>query len=309
MHKIKGIYCASLTPINSDFSINKKLFLEHCERLLTQNIDGIAIFGTTGEASSFSIEEKLDAIHFLVDNKIEPNKLIPGTGLNSIKDTVYFTKVVSKLKVKSVLVLPPSYYKNISTEGITNYYKRVVEEVGEKNLYYLLYHYPQLSNVSIELNVIENLLHKYPENIVGIKDSSGNIDNMLKIIKTFDSFAVFSGSDSLALKVVKNGGAGAITAASNISAKLLSFIVNNWKKESSISKFSNLQKLQEEIRSSVFHHQPISLLKAYISIRDSNPHWNRVLPPLVPLKDPSMNTTVISLQELINKMEVLLSNS
>ena len=132
---------------------------------------------------------------------------------------------------------------------------------------------------------------------------------MIKMIKIFKDFSVFSGSDNLALKVVKSGGAGAITSVSNISGKLLSFIINNWKKESSISKFSELQKLQEEIRSNVFHHQPISSLKAFMSIKNNNPEWNRLVPPLIPLKDPSNNTTVISLNELIKKMNLLLSSA
>ena len=309
MYKIFGTYCASLTPFNADYSINKQLLLVHCNNLLSQNIDGIAIFGTTGEANSLSIEEKLDAINYLIENKIDSRKLIPGTGLNSIKDTVFFTKAVSKMNVRAVLVLPPSYYKNVNNEGLISYYLRVVEEVGEVNLHYLLYHFPQMSSVSIDLNIIEKLLYKYPDNIVGIKDSSGDSDNMIKMIKIFKDFSVFSGSDSLALKAVKNGGAGAITAVSNISGKLLSFIINNWKEESSISNFSELQKLQEEIRSNVFHHQPISSLKAFISTRDDNPEWNRLLPPLTFLQDPSNNSTIINLQVLIKKMNLLLSST
>ena len=309
MNKITGTYCASLTPFNADFSINKKLLLEHCKNLFSQQIDGIAIFGTTGEANSLSIEEKLEAINYLIENKIDPSKLIPGTGLNSIKDTVFFTKEVAKLKVKGVLVLPPSYYKNINNEGIINFYTRVVEDVGETQLHYLLYHFPQMTNVNIDLNVIEKLLYKYPHNIVGIKDSSGDSDSMIKMIKTFRDFSVFSGSDSLALKAVKSGGAGAITAVSNISGKLLSFIINNWREESSISKFSEFQKLQEEIRSNVFHHQPISLLKAFISTRDNNLEWNRLLPPLTLLQGPSNNKTVISLLELTKKMNLLFSST
>ena len=308
MYKISGTYCATLTPFNLDYSINKKQLLEHCNNLLSQNIDGIAIFGTTGEANSLSITEKLDAINYLIENKIDSRKLLPGTGLNSIKDTVYFTKAVAKMNVRGVLVLPPSYYKNVNSEGLISYYTRVVEEVSETNLHYLLYHFPQMSSVSIDLNIIEKLLYKYPDNIVGIKDSSGDSDNMIKMIKIFKDFSVFSGSDSLALKAVRNGGAGAITAVSNISGKLLSFIINNWKEASSIAKFSELQKLQEEIRSTVFHHQPISSLKAFISSRDDNPEWNRLLPPLTHLLDPSNNTTVISLHELTKKMDILLSN-
>ena len=309
MYKISGTYCASLTPFNADYSINKKLFLEHCNNLLSQQIDGIAIFGTTGEANSLSIEEKLDAINFLIDNKIEPNKLLPGTGLNSIKDTVFYTKAVAKMNVRGVLVLPPFYYKNINSEGLISYYTRVVEEVGETKLHYLLYHIPQMSCVNIDLNVIEKLLTKYPNNIVGIKDSSGDIDNMLKMIKYFTDFSVFSGSDSLALKVVRSGGAGAITAVSNISGQLLNFIIRNWKEESSISNFSELQNLQEEIRSTVFNYPPISILKAFISIKYNKPEWNKLLPPLTLLHEPSNNSTIINLQELIKKMNLLLSST
>ena len=309
MYKISGTYCASLTPFNADYSINKKLLLEHCNSLLTKNIDGIAIFGTTGEANSLSIEEKLDAISFLIDNKIDPRKLLPGTGLNSIKDTVIFTKAVAKINVKGVLVLPPSYYKNINNAGLIDFYIRVVEEVGESNLHYLLYHFPQMTSVNINLIVIEKLLYKYPDNIVGIKDSSGDIENMIKMIKIFKDFSVFSGSDSLALKAVRSGGAGAITAVSNISGQLLNFIIKNWKKESLISNFTDFQDLQVEIRSNIFHHQPISVLKAFLSTKHDNPEWNRLLPPLTSLKEPTNNATIISLLELIKKMNLLLSGA
>ena len=78
MYKISGTYCASLTPFNADFSINKKLLLEHCNNLLSQKVDGIAVFGSTGEGNSLSIEEKLDAINYLIENKIDPRKLLPS---------------------------------------------------------------------------------------------------------------------------------------------------------------------------------------------------------------------------------------
>ena len=309
MYKISGTYCASLTPFNADYSINKILLLEHCNNILSQQIDGIAIFGTTGEANSLSIEEKLDAISFLIENNIEPRKLLPGTGLNSIKDTVLFTKAVAKMNVRGVLVLPPFYYKNVTNDGLINYYTKVVEDVGETKLHYLLYHFPQMSCVGIDLHVIEKLLSIYPNNIVGIKDSGDDIDNMLKIIKSFKDFAVFSGSDTHAHKIVKNGGAGAITAVSNISGQLLSFIINNSKRYSSIANFTELQNLQEEIRSNVFNHQPISVLKAFMSTKYNNPEWNRLLPPLTTLLEPSNNSTIISLLTLIKKMEKLLSNT
>ena len=132
---------------------------------------------------------------------------------------------------------------------------------------------------------------------------------MIKMIKIFDNFSVFCGSDSLALKAVRSGGAGAITAVSNISGQLLSFIINNSKQDSSIANFTELQNLQEEIRSNVFNHQPISVLKAFMSTKYNNPEWNRLLPPLTTLLEPSNNSTIIRLLTLIKKMEKLLSNT
>lgn len=309
MHKITGTYCAALTPLNDDFSINHQLFLDHCNYLLSQNLDGLAIFGTTGEANSFNVEEKIEAINYLIDNKIDPLKLIPGTGQCSIKDTIKLTKSVANLKVKAVLVLPPFYYKNVQNESIIDYYSRVIEGVGQKNFNYILYQIPQTSGVNIGFEIIEKLISIFPSNVIGIKDSSGDLDTMLKTIKYFQDFSVFSGSDSLALKACKHGGAGAITATSNVSGKLLSYIVNNCRKESQISNFNEMQNLQKKIRETVFSYEPISVLKAFLSKRSNNKDWNRLNAPLSSISNPSDHKAIIGLSELINIMEDLLANS
>ena len=309
MHKINGVFSASLTPINEDYSINLNSYLSHCQWLLKQNLTGLAIFGTTGEANSFTIDEKIRAIEFLIDNKIYANQLMPGTGQCSISDTVRFTKRCSELKVRAVLVLPPFFYKGVSDEGIIEYYKRVIEEVGDKHLKYILYHIPQVSGVPITFDVIEKLIKMYPTNVVGMKDSSGDLDNMLKVTKFFNGFSLFSGHDSLALKVVKHGGAGAITATSNISGRLLSFIINNYKEEFLIDNFQEHQLLQEKIRQTLTTHEPISALKAFMSVRYGKSEWNRINPPLTKIINPENHKTVISLLELIKKMDELVPSS
>jgi len=309
MHKIHGTYCAALTPLNTDYSINKELFLEHCNNLLSEDLDGLGIFGTTGEGNSFNVNEKIEAVNYLIDNNIGADKLIPGTGLCSIKDTVLYSKTIAKLKVKAILVLPAFYYKDVSNEGVVEFYKRVIEEVGESDLKYILYNIPQVSGVSIGFEVIEQLIKLFPNNVVGMKESSGNLDNMLKITKYFNNFSLFSGSDSLALKVCRSGGAGAITATSNISGKLLSYIVNNYKKDSSIENFQSLQKLQEQIRETTLTHEPISVLKTFLSVKNNEEEWNRINPPLTVIPNPSSHKTVISLLTLIKKMEELLPSA
>ena len=309
MHKINGVYSAALTPINEDLSINKKLYLEHCQYLMKQGHDGLAIFGTTGEANSFSIKEKCEATDFLLSNNIDPQLLIPGTGSSSVEDAIQLTKFAEKHKTRAVLLQPPFYYKNVSDEGILNYFRKIIESVGSSDFHYLLYNIPQTTSVELNFNIIETLLKLYPNNIVGIKDSSGNTDSMLKTVKYFENLALFCGHDSLALHICKRGGAGAITAGTNISGKLLSFIINNKNKEKEIKGFNNYQTLLEQIRETITSEEPISVMKAYFSVINDIPEWNNLMPPLKSLDQPSKNKTIIRLIELTTKMNELISSA
>ena len=309
MHKINGVYSAALTPINEDLSINKKLYLEHCQYLMKQGHDGLAIFGTTGEANSFSIKEKCEAIDFLLSSNIDPQLLIPGTGSSSVEDAIQLTKFAEKHKTRAVLLQPPFYYKNVSDEGILNYFRKIIESVGSSDFHYLLYNIPQTTSVELNFNIIETLLKLYPNNIVGIKDSSGNTDSMLKTVKYFENLALFCGHDSLALHICKRGGAGAITAGTNISGKLLSFIINNKNKEKEIKGFNNYQTLLEKIRETITSEEPISVMKAYFSVINDIPEWNNLMPPLKSLDQPSKNKTIIRLIELTTKMNELISSA
>ena len=191
MHKISGVFSAALTPVKNDLSINKDLYLRHCQYLMRQGHDGLAIFGTTGEANSFSVQEKKDHLDFLVSNRIDPKILMPGTGSSSLNEAIDMTKHAASHKVRAVLLLPPFYYKNVTNEGVINYYRNIIERVGESDLQYILYHIPQNSYVSIDFKMIEILLKLYPNNVVGLKDSSGDSDRMMKVIKYFNDFAVF----------------------------------------------------------------------------------------------------------------------
>ena len=309
MHKINGVYSAALTPINEDLSINKKLYLEHCQHLMKQGHDGLAIFGTTGEANSLSIKEKCEAIDFLLSNNIDSKLLVPGTGSSSVADAIQLTKYVEKQKTRAALLQPPFYYKNVSDEGIINYYRKIIESVGSSDFHYLLYNIPQTTSVELNFHIIETLLKLYPNNVVGIKDSSGNTDSMLKTVKYFEDLALFCGHDSLALHICRRGGAGAITAGTNISGKLLSFIINNKNKEKEIEGFSNYQTLLEQIRETITSEEPISVMKAYFSVINDIPEWNKLMPPLKSLDQPSKNKTIIRLIELTDKMDELISSS
>jgi len=305
MHKISGVYGAAITPIINNFSVNKDLYLRHCQSLMKNGLDGLVLFGTNGESSSFSIDQKKDTIQFLLDNRIDPKVLITGCGAPSLEEAIQSTKFSEKIGVKASLLLPPFYFKNVTDEGVINYYRHVIEETGNSDFKFLLYNIPQQSGVTINFNIIEALLKLYPNNVVGLKDSTGNLDNMLKTIKFFNEFAVFCGNGALALHTSRRGGAGAITGDANITAKLLSFIIHNYKKENSIENFQDLQTLLEKIRNVLGTHEQVSLLKAYYSVADNLPEWNQLMPPLVRINNPSNNKQVTALLDLVGKIDKL----
>ncbi len=305
MNKINGVYCAVLTPIKQDLSINKDLYLRHCQFLMKRGLDGLTPFGTNGEASSFSLNQKKDGIDFLLDNRVDPKILIPGSGSSSIEDAIDMTRYCVEVGTRAVLVLPPYYFKNVSDDGVINYYRKVIESSQDNNFKFLLYNIPQHSGVTINFQIIENLIKLYPNNVVGLKDSTSNMENILKTVKYFDNFAVFCGNGALALHTSRRGGAGAITGDANISAKLLSFIVHNHKKEKEIENFEQLQSLMESIRNVLSSHEQISLLKAYYSVVDDIEDWNNLMPPLKRIDNPRNNKQIISLLGLVSQIDKL----
>ena len=309
MFKISGAYCAVLTPLNNKLSINNNLHLRHCQSLMQKGLDGLTIFGTNGEASSFSIKQKINSIEFLLENRIDASNLIIGSGSASLEDAIELTNFSVKIGAKASLLIPPFYFKSVTDDGVISYYRNVIEQTGDNNFKFLLYNIPQHSGVTINFNIIENLIKIYPNNVVGLKDSTGNMDNMLKTIKYFNSFAVFCGNGAMALHTTKRGGAGAITGDANITARLLSFIIHNFKREKEIDNFDGLQTLIENIRNVLSSHEQISLLKAYYSIADNIEEWNNVMPPLKRIDNPSNNKQVIALLDLVGQIDTLVTPS
>ena len=309
MFKISGVYCAVITPLSTNLSINNNLYLRHCQSLMKKGLDGLTIFGTNGEASSLSIRQKIHCIEFLLENRVDPSSLIVGSGSSSLEDAIELTKFTAKIGAKASLLIPAFYFKNVTDDGVIAYYRNVIEQTGDNNFKFLLYNIPQYSGVTINFNIIENLLKLYPSNVVGLKDSTGNIDNMLQTIKYFNDFSVFCGNGAMALHTSRRGGAGAITGDANITSKLLSFIINNFKREKEIDNFNDLQVLIENIRNVLNSHEQISLLKAYYSIADNMNEWNNVMPPLKRIDNPANNKQVTALLDLVKQIDILIPSS
>jgi 4-hydroxy-tetrahydrodipicolinate synthase len=278
-----GVFCAATTPFNTDLTVDQGLFATHCQRLLDNGCTGIAMLGTTGEANSLSSRERMALLDAVVKSGIAPAKLLPGTGVASIMETVELTKHAVANGVGAVVMLPPFYYKNVSDDGIVDAYTAVIERVNDPRLRVVLYHIPQMSAVPISLDVIDRLRKRFPEIVVGIKDSAGEFSNMAAIVERFPGFSVLVGADPLMLKLLPMGGAGCITAASNLVSRELATVFNGFNDPAKKAEVAAAQERIVATRNAVSTYAQLPSLKVLLAKRDNNDGWLRVRPPLTGL--------------------------
>lgn len=280
---ITGVFCASVTPVTADLTPDHAAFVAHCRRLLEQGCDGIALLGTTGEANSFSGSERKALLEAVVAGGIAPDRLLPGTGVTALTETVELTKHTLSLGVTRVVMLPPFYYKGLSDDALFASYAEVAERIGDSRLRVVLYHIPQFSAVPITFPVIERLRARYPSTFVGIKDSSGDFDNMTALVERFPGLSVLAGADPLMLPLLRKGGAGCITATSNLVSTDLAFIYRYFSDPARAAEVEAAQARVVEARTRVSRFAQIPSVKMLIARSTGNPDWSNVRPPLLPL--------------------------
>ena len=266
MSKIKGIYAAGLSILNPDLSLNIEKTISHSEKIIDQGCHGIAIFGSTGQAQLISVTEKITFLNKLSTSKYK-EKYIIGTGLNSLGETINLMKVAMSLNFKKFLIMPPAYYKYEDDEVI-QFYTRIVEAVPESEI--ILYNFEKLCGYKFSINCIKELVKRFPNQIIGVKDSSYNLFEDLKI----ENFSILPGSELKLLKGLEFGCSGIITATCNVTAQLSrkvydDFLLNNQQ---------SYNKKLCDVRSVFDQFNLISGLHTLCSQRDQI--YRNLLPPL-----------------------------
>ena len=284
MTKISGIFAASMSVINSDLSLNIEKTIKHAENLINNGCHGTAIFGSTGQAQLIPISEKIKLLNSLSDTKYRDKHLI-GTGLNSLNETINFLKIASSLNFKNFLIMPPAYYKYQDLDVI-NFYTKTLEAVPDCNI--ILYNFEKLSGYKFSVQCIEELVKRFPKQIVGVKDSSYNLFENLKL----DNFSIFPGSESKLLKGLELGCDGVITATCNVTAQLARRVYDDF--------FSGKEQLYNkkliDVRNEFEKYNLISALHTYKSEEDQN--FKNVIPPLGLLNDTDDNNLILNLKKL-----------
>ena len=266
MNNIKGIYAASMSIFNENLSLNIAKTVSHAEKIIEQGCHGAAIFGSTGQAQLISISEKITLLNLLSKSKYK-DKFLIGTGLNSLNETINLMRVASSLNFHNFLIMPPAYYQYGDKE-VLEFYSRVIEAIPDSRI--ILYNFEKLCGYKFSIECVEELVKRFPAQIVGVKDSSYNLYEHLKI----DNFSVLPGAESKLLKGLELGCAGVITATCNVTAGLSRKVYDDFieKKEQTANE------MLCNVRNTFEKFNLISGLHSFMS--DKEEIYKNVLPPV-----------------------------
>lgn len=280
---VTGVYSAASTPLTANGDPDLALFTRHCRRLLDEGCHGVALLGTTGEANSFSQTERQMILESALAADISPDRLMPGTGLAAIPDTVALTRHALSVGVTRVVMLPPFYYKGVSDEGLFAAYSQIIEKIADNRLRIILYHIPQVSGIPLSIPLISRLAKAFPEIVVGIKDSAGELANMQAILAELPNFSVLAGADPLLLPLLKAGGAGCITATSNLVADSLRVVFDHVADPARLAEVEAAQARINAYRALSNSYVQIPTIKGMIALKTGEDAWFRTRAPLISL--------------------------
>jgi 4-hydroxy-tetrahydrodipicolinate synthase len=289
----RGVWVALLTPLDAKLNVDVPRLVAHAKDIMQRGVDGICLFGTTGEGPSFSVQERMDALEATIKAGIPAAKIMMGTGCPALSDTVELTKHSVKVGCPAALVLPPFYFKGPSDEGLFRFFASLIDQVNDPRLRVLLYHIPQLSAVGFSYELVAKLRAAYPQAIAGIKDSLGDWKHTEGLLSRFPELAIFVGNEPDIARAKARGGAGTICGMGNIMPELVRAIYDAGEAKSQ-EPVAQITAAVKQVLSVPF----ISALKAYLADKKKDSGYLFVRPPFTNLSD-------LDAKKLINGLDAV----
>ena len=277
---LKGVWCPALMPLDEGLEPDVGKFIEHCRWTLEEGCHGLVMFGTTGEANSFSVDERIRVLDAAIDAGLPADRMMVGTGCAALPDTVRLTRHAIDRGALGILMLPPFYYKGASDEALAASYDRVIEGVGTDDFRLVLYHIPQVSGVPITPELVDLVQARHPKTLAGIKDSTGDWDHSKMLIERFADLAVFPGAENLVADGLAVGGAGCISAGCNVNASAIRGLYDSALASGDVTERHGEV---ERVRKILQRYALIPAMKQMIADAKGDPGWSRLRPPLMSL--------------------------
>lgn len=281
--KFSGVFSPAAVPLDAQLDINGPRLARHFRRLVDDGCHGVVAFGTTGEATSFTVDERRRALDALLSSGFPAERVIVGTGCCARPDTVELSRHALAAGCAGVLVLPPFYFKGVSDEGLYRSFGAVVDGIGDDRLRMLVYNFPRMSGIAISAALLRRLADAWPGVVAGVKDSSGERESTAAYLAQCPELSVFPGSESYLLDALRGGAAGCISATANVNAAGVRRVFDAWR-AGEAADAASAQEAAGAVRRAAEQEPMIAGMKALLARRDGDPGWERVRAPLVTLE-------------------------
>ncbi|MFK0384069.1 dihydrodipicolinate synthase family protein [Agrobacterium sp. NPDC090273] len=210
-----GLSAALTTPFKTDGSIDIDAMIAHARRCLSSGCNSVTLFGTTGEGSSIGSVERQTILSRFIEAGIAPSSLVTGVLVDSIEDAALQSAEALKAGARNILLAPPSYFKNVSDDGLFAWFSAVFEKIGKDARDILVYNIPSVTMVTLSVDLVGRLKTAFPGIVTGVKDSSGNWPHTERLLKEHGDLAILIGDERDLAKGVRLGGHGAISGVAN----------------------------------------------------------------------------------------------
>ena len=275
---IRGLWCATLTPLRHDGAIDHARMASHIRALFAQGVDGVAPFGTTGEGPSFSVAERRAGLDALLAAGIPASRLVAATGCAAFADTVALTRHAVQAGCARCLVLPPFFFKDLSDDAVYRYFAALIVAVADARLSIYLYHIPQFSGVPIPPDVVAKLAADFPRVIAGVKDSGGDFTHTTALLAHAPQLAILVGHEPDLPRLMRAGGAGTICGIANTFPRIVQALLQpgvTRADEDRVAAFVDV----------IFQFPFLPAFKAILAAQMNDAAWRALRPPLVPLTE------------------------
>ena len=292
---LPGIWPALLTPLDAELNIAHARFVSHSRALITAGCGGVTPFGTTGEGPSFGLDERRAAVDALVEGGVPGAQILVSTSCAALPETLALTKHALSVGAWGCLMLPPFFLKGVSDEGIVDAYRYVIDGAADARLCIMLYHIPQVAGVGLSHAVIAELKRRYPDTIVGIKDSQCDRAHSIALAETFMStVTVHVGYEPDLPEMGRRGSTGAVSGLANFMPELIHRLVSQPDAPGTAQDLARVRQLLELLGG----YSLTPALKGIMAVVDDDQAWLRVRPPLVALTDDQHRTLARAVRAL-----------
>ncbi len=276
---LRGVWPAALTPFDDRLAVDIARLVRHCRVLLQKGCRGISLFGTTGEGTALSADERMSALSAVIAAGVPADRLIPAVGCCDVPTTVELAAHAAGQGAAAVLALPPFYPKDSREEGIYRHFALVIERLGKmpgiRMPKICLYNFPFHTGITLSPRLVRRLADAFPGVVVAIKDSSADWPLSAAYLDMLPDLDVFVGDENSIVRALGKNGAGTISGMANVMAPTLISLIEG--------PAGDAARLDAVVRNAVrvlTNHAFVPTMKAVVAARSGDAGWLAVRPPL-----------------------------